>query len=311
MPRRRFCSICGADLDETSPHFSTCLECYLKEHPLFTVPGNLNLKVCMDCGSYSRREEWKTTSENDFISIIKEAILEYLLIPLVKKQDLEFDIILDENSIRYNSKKRIDTLEFEILGSLKTNKRMSHVERLKVKIHHDLCENCTKLRSGMYYKSILQLRVDDPSYFPFLNTVINQVQHFVEKQFEQDHGQYIVKMEDKERGVNLYLSSNELMNHIISFLKNQYHFLLKRSKKLVGRDIQKGKNLYRLTSLLKFLPIQKGDMIIIDRTDEYVVTNISKKIIVLKNKTGKKLVKNFEDFFKLKYNIIRYAENSL
>ncbi|MHA1804274.1 MAG: NMD3-related protein, partial [Promethearchaeota archaeon] len=243
-------------------------------------------------------------------SIIKEAIFDYLLKSLVKKQGLEFNIILDENSIKYNSKKRIDSLEFEIAGSLKTNKMMRHVERLRVRIHHDLCENCTKLRSGMYYKSILQLRVDDASYFPFLSKVINQVQQFVEKQFKQDHGQYIVKMEDKERGVNLYLSSNELMNHIISFLKNQYHFLLKRSKKLVGRDIQKGKNLYRLTSLLKFLPIQKGDIVIIDRTDEYVVVNISKKIIVLRNKAGMKLVKNFEDFFKLKYNIIRHAESS-
>ena len=86
----------------------------------------------------------------------------------------------------------------------------------------------------------------------------------MEKLHLKDNRQYITKLEDQKNGVDLYLSTNELMNQIIKFLSSNYHFLLKRTKKLVGRDSQKGRNLYRLKSLVKFLPINKNDIILFE-----------------------------------------------
>ena len=54
----RFCAICGKNLDENAPHFGMCLNCYLKEHPLFELPNRFSFKTCIDCGSYSIKEEW-------------------------------------------------------------------------------------------------------------------------------------------------------------------------------------------------------------------------------------------------------------
>jgi len=39
MPNR-FCAICGINLGKEDPHFGMCLECYLKEHPLFELPDH-------------------------------------------------------------------------------------------------------------------------------------------------------------------------------------------------------------------------------------------------------------------------------
>jgi NMD protein affecting ribosome stability and mRNA decay len=65
MPRR-FCAICGKDIDKTAPHFGMCLECYAKEHPLFELPGKFSMQICIDCGSFNIKEEWIKPKENEF-----------------------------------------------------------------------------------------------------------------------------------------------------------------------------------------------------------------------------------------------------
>ena len=129
----------------------------------------------------------------------------------------------------------------------------------------------------------------------------------MEKLNEKDRKQYISKIEDQKFGVDLYLSTNELMNYIIKFLKSNYHFILKRSKKLVGRDSQKGRNLYRLKSLIKFLPINKNDIILIDN-QKYIVESLSKNKVVLRNEQGTKLIKEYPYFFSNKILIKNRTE---
>ena len=73
-------------------------------------------------------------------------------------------------------------------------------------------------------------------------------------------------------------------------------FCLKRSKKLVGRDTQKGKNLFRLKASIKFLPITTNDIVIID-TEEYMVGNITGNKIILRGDNNKKLIKDYSYFF--------------
>ncbi len=302
MPNR-FCAICGETLDENAPTFNMCLKCYLKEHPLFTLPGEFHLIICPDCGNYAKQKDWNETNESDIILITEEAIYNYLLIPLMKKNALEFNLTLDENSVFYNSKNMIETIEFEIEGCQKKNKSMFYKQPIKIILNHELCENCSNLRSGTHFTSIMQLRVMDESQFNLLNDIIQEIQFFTEKEFNKDPKQYISKMEDKKYGVDLLLSTNELMNHLISYLKGQHNFLLKRTKKLVGRDSKQGKNIYRLTSLVKFLPVSKGDRVISENGEEYLVTDITKKRILLKNTSGAKLFLDYEEFFKLNYHL--------
>ena len=55
-----FCAICGKDLDESAPRFNMCLNCYLKENPLFMLPQIFELRICSECGSYTKHEERKS-----------------------------------------------------------------------------------------------------------------------------------------------------------------------------------------------------------------------------------------------------------
>jgi len=292
---RRFCAICGKDLDEGAPHFGMCLSCYLKEHPLFELPNRFSFKTCIDCGRYSIKEEWYEPEVNELNSIINEAVYRFILKPISRKNEIKFSVFLDEKSYSYSSQDLLKSLDLTVHGALKNNKNIIHEQTLSIMVNHDFCKNCTNLRGGMYFLSIIQLRVNNQEQFDLIKEVLDKVQNLVEKLFDSDHRQYITKIVDQKFGVDLYLSTNELMNYIIKNLKDSYYFLLKRTKKLVGRDSQKGRNIYRLKALIKFLPITKNEIVLLD-SNEYIVENIKKNRVILRNKLGAKLIKDYSYF---------------
>lgn len=301
MPNR-FCAICGKTIGKNAPHFSMCLECYLKENPLFTLPDKFRFKLCIDCGSYSKREKWINAENGQIFSLIEEAIERYVLKPQKKFENIYFDIEFNEDSILYTSRDLIKSLEAVIIGTSRENPKFYHQEEIKVFIDYELCKNCSNLRSGTYYLSILQLRVNEERYFDFIDKAIDEIQSYVESQFKKDKRQYITKMVDEKFGVDLFLSTKELLNHLISHLRNDFHFQLKRSKKLVGRDTQGGKNLYRIKASVRFLPFKKNDVLEIDNA-LYSVENFTKNSVILKNKEGEKIVKDFTSIFHSRFEI--------
>ena len=87
-----------------------CLTCYIKEVPLFQIPKKINIKLCIDCGSYSKKEEWIKSTQDDILLIIKEAISRILLKKYLKKEMINFSILIDENTITFSSKDLINTI---------------------------------------------------------------------------------------------------------------------------------------------------------------------------------------------------------
>jgi len=299
MPHR-FCAICGTVIDEFAPHFGMCLNCYLKENPLFELPSNYRFKLCIDCQNYAKKEDWIESENKDLFKTIEAALIRFLLKNYVKQGTIIFSFSFD--TLVYSSRDLLTSMNVTILGKLREDQKISHKHTLKLNINYDLCKNCTNLRAGMYYISILQLRVTDKSQFGVIKEALAQISFFVENLFAKNKTQYISKIEDQNLGVDLYLSTNELMNRIISHMRANFTFILNRTKKLVGRDSQKGRGIYRLKALIKFLPFKKNDVIII-KSVEYLVENITKNRVILREENSSKHVKNFSYFFKDKISL--------
>jgi len=295
MPNR-FCAICGNKLVRDDPHFGMCLTCFLKEHPLFKLQDRLSINICLDCGSYSKKDIWIEPLDNELFSIIEEAIQKFLLKSFEKKNNIDFTFNVIENSFIFSSKDLLVSLEVEIIGVLKEDLNIKHKQTISLNLNHVLCKNCTNLRGGTYFIAIIQLRVKDEEQFDLIKEVLDEVNDYTENLFEKNPKHYISKIENQKFGVDLYLSTNELMNYLIKFLKSKYCFLLKRTKKLVGRDSQKGRNLYRLKTLIKFLPMKIKDVIIIG-DQNYYVENITKNKVLLRGENNTKLIKDYTYFF--------------
>jgi nonsense-mediated mRNA decay protein 3 len=290
MPHR-FCAVCGLELDENAPHFGMCLKCYLEENPLFELPQSYNFKLCMDCQSYSKKEEWYESTEQELLPIIEEVIKRFLLKNYIKQGAITFSFSFDK--LTYSSKNLLTSLDVIVVGYMSGINKLTHQQSIRILIDYELCKNCTNLRGGMYYLSIIQLRVKEKTQFDEIKATLDDISLLVENLFIKDNKQYIAKMEDQPLGVDLYLSTNELMNRIISHIRTKHYFILKRSKKLVGRDSQKGRNLYRLKALIKFLPIRKNDYILVNNSKLFI-ENITKNRVLLRNeKHDKTLIRKY------------------
>jgi nonsense-mediated mRNA decay protein 3 len=301
MPHR-FCAICGKPLNDKVPHYNMCMNCYLNENPLFELPDSFSIKICNECGKYSKKEEWIECQYDDIYSIIEEAVKKFLLKNYLKANLFEFTFTYDERNLIFSSNGRVKSLTLNVDGRLLENPKLVYEQRVNININYELCKNCSNLKSGIYFLSIIQLRVKSESFFDIIADALSKIQNYVENLFFEDNRQYISKLEDQKYGVDLYLSTNELMNKIISFLKPNYHFLLKRSKKLVGRDSQKGRNIYRLKTLVKFLPFKKSDWILLNE-EKYFIENITKKMVILRDEHNLKIVKNYNHFFEEKLSL--------
>lgn len=300
----RFCAICGKDISkQDSPHFGMCLECYLEENPLFNIAEEFTFKICSNCLSYSKKERWIEPEIQDIHSVIEAGIRKFLLEPSFKDENIDFQIRFDESSFEYTAKNLISHLDTIVKGTLVKNPEIIHSQVVRVNIKYELCKICQKIRTGGYI-SILQIRVSDESQFDLIQESLMKIQKYVESLFNKDKRQFISKMTDQKYGVDLYLSTNDLLNYIISFLRGKYHFILKRTKKLVGRDSQEGKNVYRLKALVKFLPFSQSDQIKINE-EIYNVENILKNQVILKKKNGQKITKRFKYFFNKPCKIIK------
>ena len=304
MPHR-FCAICGSELDENAPHFGMCLNCYSEENPLFELPKSYNFRLCMDCLKYSKKEEWFEPAENEIFLVIEEVLTRFLLKKYTRQGLITFSFSFDK--LIYSSRNLLTSLDVIIKGEMAGNNRFAHQETLRVIIDYELCKNCANLRGGMYYLSIVQLRVKDNTQFGIIKEVLEEISILVENLFKRDEKQYIAKIEDQPLGVDLYLSTNELMNRIISHIKAKHHFILKRTKKLVGRDSQKGRNIYRLKSLIKFLPFRKNEYILINDS-KYLIESLTKNRVMLRDEKQTKLIKNFSFFFDDKIKIKKLEE---
>ncbi|MFX1238543.1 MAG: NMD3-related protein [Promethearchaeota archaeon] len=298
----RFCAICGKSLGDSSPHFGMCLECFIEETNLFEIPKKFSFRTCLDCGKYSVKEEWFDPTEKDIHVIVQEAVHRFLLRNIAKNTPLQFSTTFNEESFEFSSKDLLKALVLIVQGRLKGNEKIESQQQLIVNINYEFCKNCTNLRGGTYFLSIIQLRVRNEKQFDKLKEIIDFIYQQVEKLFRKDNKQYITKSVDEKNGVDLYLSTNELMNQIIKILRNNYHFILKRTKKLVGRDSQKGKNIYRQKALIKILPVQRNDHIHIDGR-EYSIESISKNKVILRSKNGEKILKEFSFFFNKNINL--------
>jgi len=293
MPHR-FCAICGTELDKKAPHFGMCLSCYLEENPLFELPKSYSFKLCIDCQKYAKKEEWFEPTDREILTIIKEALTRFILKNYIKQGLIAFSFTFDD--LMYSSRNLLSSLDVIITGTLEGDRKITHQETLRVNILYDMCKNCTNLRGGMYFLSIIQLRVKDKAQFGIIKDALDDISSLAENLFSKNEKQYIAKMEDQTLGVDLYLSTNELMNRIISHIRSKYYFILKRTKKLVGRDTQKGRNLYRLKALIKFLPFKRNDFILINNS-KYFIENMTKNRVILRDDKQTKLVKNFSFFF--------------
>ena len=114
--------------------------------------------------------------------------------------------------------------------------------------------------------------------------------------------------EATKNGYNLKVSTNVMAKVLTSKLRSKYHFEIKNSKKLMGVNSETGADLYRHSTLLRLIPIERSDNVQIDNIEYYVKKITHNKIVLQNIETGKITQANFDVFQKKKWKSLNFQE---
>jgi nonsense-mediated mRNA decay protein 3 len=149
-----------------------------------------------------------------------------------------------------------------------------------------------------YFEAILQIRADKRKLTKKeLTTLMNIVETLVNNIAKKgDRDAFITDTGKIHGGLDFYLSKNEVAHIISKNLHERFGGELKTSPKLVGR--KDGRDMYRMTYLVRLPVYRKGDFVSIS-SSFYIVSSISRSRINLINLSTWKTVtysnKSLED----------------
>ena len=242
-----FCVECGKEI-EHGVH-GLCMECFLKDRQLISLPAHVDLTVCSNCGEFFTHGEWAVMRPEDAISnavrdevtAIKEARITGAEVTLVPLDDFNYSVTL--------------TCQVDIDG-YQTGAAATTVLRIK----NGVCKRCSR-KTGQYYEAILQIRGREKKLDPVLqDEVLARVENYVDGTAERDRDAFITKMELVPGGVDVYLSQISLGRALVKMLGDDYCAQTDEAAKLVGQTAD-GLDMYRVNYLVRLPEFHVGDVV--------------------------------------------------
>jgi len=260
-----------------------CLDCYIKSKRFAKGPDFLNIIKCSNCNSYKFKNKWETQSLS---SIINRVILKnFKISDELKNSEIKFQFIDDISQYKKQ-------LKVKIIGFI-SNLKIIENQLIQINIKREICDTCSK-KFGGYHEAIIQIRADNRNLtikemegiYSFVQDYINIIQS------KGNQNVFITDFEKKENGINFFISDNSAALSIIKKIQERYSGDIKRSSKNIG--MKDGKQIYRMTYLLRLYPFTEGD-ILSNKEKIYYLKKISKNKIFLID-----LVKWNENIFDVK-----------
>ncbi len=245
-----FCPRCGKTNEKLFN--GLCRSCFIDEINLVSVPETIEVTICAHCGSILQGRRWIDSSLSSE-DIIFSGIMENVKAN-ENAENLDISIkILNISGSTFECLLRMNAL---VLGE--------PVQRecpVKVILNRKVCPDCSKFASG-YYEAVIQIRADKRLPSPEeIRRSDNAIKENVERISKKNRMAYISQRLKIKEGVDYYVGSFKVAKKLTSTLKNILGGTIKESPRLMGRDKNTGKDLYRVWISLRLPQFQKGDFI--------------------------------------------------
>ncbi|UYP46374.1 hypothetical protein NEF87_002659 [Candidatus Lokiarchaeum ossiferum] len=306
MKLRRFCSKCGNRFTATDKIYEgfICEKCTGKKPIESNLPGKIQLRQCVHCKAFSLKKddqefEWcYQPNDEPAIDFLTRILYERIFIPLEKKHNRNYELFFEQELDIHK--------DFDINLVVRTSSNdviNTAEESIRIRRKEIHCPYCAKKKGGRF-DAIVQIRIQSPRDKLKLDELMFECKKIEDTENFQRIQNYISKISYTINGFDLMVSTNAMARVLIAKLRGKYHFEIKISKKLIGVDQEKGSDLYRLTTLLRLLPVVPKDRIKIEQMD-YIVKKITRNKVVLQTEDGGKVTQvNYDIFQKKKWTLI-------
>lgn len=238
-----FCVECGA---EGPTYDGLCARCFAKKHAVVQAPEVLDGSRCTSCGSFRFKSGWsKMDRELAIPRLLREAIP-----PLPPFERVSFTHVAREEDANNLA------LTVKALGRYQGLESLQDFH-VRLRIKPSLCDTCQKQRSR-YFEGILQVRGDGRELTP---SEIRAVRTFVAARVDRDDTPltFISRIEEVHGGLDFYVSTNALGKTLSREIAESFGGTVSASPKLFGQ--KEGKEVYRVTSLVRLAAFHVGDVV--------------------------------------------------
>ena len=153
---------------------------------------------------------------------------------------------------------------------------MKDTIRVEFEMHQKMCSECKK-SSSEYYELKLQVRFVFFEEEKELEGIKDEVFNLIENNYSG-----INKFEEVDGGFDFFFRDSSYMAKLSNVFNNKYLCEEKRSKKIVGRDFLRSKDIWRYTLLVKIINLNRKDKVLV-KGKEYRIENFNKKDMVLRD----------------------------
>lgn len=245
-----FCPKCGKTNEKLFN--GLCRSCFIDEINLISVPETTKVTICAHCGSNLQGRKWIDTSQSPE-DTVSSSIMKHL-----KADETAENLEISINILN------ICGSTFECLLRVNATVLGEPVQReypVKVILNKTVCPECSKFASG-YYEAVIQIRADKRLPSPAeIRRSDETIKENIERISKKNRMAYISERLKIKEGVDYYVGSFKVAKKLTSTLKNILGGTVKESPRLMGRDKNTGKDLYRVWISLRLPHFQKGDFV--------------------------------------------------
>jgi nonsense-mediated mRNA decay protein 3 len=245
-----FCVVCGATGVELFG--ALCAKCRGKKGGLVTIPERTEVVLCPMCGSRQVGRHWERGPPPG----------------LFRSEDIDSNILVTQPA-------RLVSVHWEELGRnplLRMFEGKAIVElggssleiTLKTELReiHHMCPQCSR-REGRFYTATIQFRpvVDEPTVRKtedFKRNIRDLIEEFLEGA-PRIWREAVAREEELKEGWDLFLMDTAVAKSMAKALKLRTGASTKESASLWG--VKDGRQVYRVTILLRFPPLMVGDFL--------------------------------------------------
>lgn len=285
-----FCLLCDS---EEKLYDGLCKKCYMLEFKPVEVPEFATFEVCSHCAATKKHEKWVQSGYYDD-EIINDAI----------QKDIKINSKLENVEIEtkiLNNRGTVYECELHVYGET-IGEAIEAEYPIEVKVKKSVCPDCSKFYSG-YYEAVIQLRADDRK---LTDEEIKKADEFISNEIQRlcktNKLAYVVERTVLKEGIDYQVGSYNAAHKIVTNLQKQFGGVIKESRKIVGRDKSKSRDLYRTWLSIRLPSFNRGDFIEYD-DNMYQVKKIGSHKIIAHNLITQKdepiTWKQYEDIIKL------------
>lgn len=241
-----FCVECGKD----GPIFKdgVCIDCYLKTHKFTKGPKKIGIPLCTHCESYKYKNTWISELFGD---VIRRLI----------KNTFKISRELNKVDINTECKETKEGMSCKVyISGVIDDVKITEDHDLEVYFKRTVCDVCSK-RFGGYHESIVQIRTDNRELSKEeLEDIERIVKNLVEDiRAKGSRGLFITDIGEEHGGLDFFISEKGPGLIIAKKIQEIYGGIIKQSSKNIG--MKDGKQLYRVTFLIRIPFLKKGDFI--------------------------------------------------